>query len=94
MSPAKTKGGGEDAPTFDRSLGRLEEIVAELEQGGLGLETSLERYKEGVALLKGCRERLDGFRKQVEELTADGVVPHAGDPDVDPGASGGGDAPF
>lgn len=92
MSPAKTKGGGGDAPTFDQSLGRLEEIVAELEQGGLGLETSLERYKEGVALLKGCRERLDGFKKQVEELTADGIVAHAGDPDV--GGDGDGDTPF
>lgn len=73
---------GEAAPGFDASLGRLEEIVAELERGGIGLEDSLERYKEGVGLLKGCRERLASFRAQVEELTADGVVPHAGDPDA------------
>ena len=55
-------------------LGRAERRAA--------LEEALERYKGGVGLLKGCRERLAGFRAQVEELTADGVVDHAGDPDV------------
>lgn len=79
--PAK-KGAKNAAPRFDQSLGRLEEIVAELEQGGLGLEDSLSQYKEGVALLKGCREQLAGFRAQVEELTADGTRPFAGDPDA------------
>ena len=87
--PAK-KGGKPSAPRFDQSLGRLEEIVAELEQGGVGLEDSLEQYKEGVALLKGCRDQLAGFRAQVEELTADGTRPYAGDPDA--GAAGGTDA--
>ncbi|MEM1451374.1 MAG: exodeoxyribonuclease VII small subunit [Planctomycetota bacterium] len=81
-APAKNDDGTE--PSFDASLGRLEELVAELEEGGLGLEESLERYKEGVGLLKGCRERLAGFRAQVEELTAEGLQPHAADPDVDP----------
>ena len=79
--PAK-KGSKAPAPRFDQSLGRLEEIVGELEQGGLGLEDSLSQYKEGVALLKGCRDQLAGFRAQVEELTADGARPYAGDPDA------------
>jgi len=79
---AKRAKKGEAPAKFDESLERLEEVVAELEEGGLGLEEALERYKEGMGLLKGCRERLAGFRAQVEELTADGVVDHAGDPDV------------
>lgn len=66
------------SPTFDQSLGRLEEIVVDLEGGGLGLELSLERYKEGVGLLKGCRERLAAFRAQVEELKPDGTLTSAG----------------
>ncbi|QDV07440.1 Exodeoxyribonuclease 7 small subunit [Planctomycetes bacterium Poly30] len=81
----KKKSAKSEAPRFDQSLGRLEEIVAELEQGGLGLEDSLEQYKEGVALLKGCREQLAGFRAQVQELSVDGLRPHAGDPDFAPG---------
>lgn len=78
MSAAKKK----DAASFDESLGRLEEIVAQLEDGGLGLEDSLERYKEGVGLLKGCRERLASFRKQVEELRPDGSTAPVADPDA------------
>ncbi len=88
-APRKKAAGKAAPPRFDQSLGRLEEIVAELEQGGLGLEDSLAQYKEGVALLKGCREQLSGFRAQVEELSAEGVRPHAGDPDVRGGSSGG-----
>lgn len=85
-APRKKAAGKAAPPRFDQSLGRLEEIVAELEQGGLGLEDSLSQYKEGVALLKGCRDQLAGFRAQVEELSADGLRPHDGDPDVRGGA--------
>lgn len=87
-------------PGFDARLARLEEIVTELEGGGLALEPSIERYREGVELLKGCRALLGGYRKQVEELTRDAeasLKPYAGDPDVagnpdvagDPGVAGG-----
>lgn len=75
----------EARPGFDTRLERLESIVTDLEDGDLDLERCLERYKEGVALLRGCREELAGFRRQVEELTAEaegGVQPFDGDPDV------------
>lgn len=86
MSAKRGSKGSDKAPTmFDESLERLEEVVGELEEGGLGLEESLERYKEGVGLLKGCRERLASFRAQVEELTAEGVMDHDGDPDAPAG---------
>lgn len=85
MSPKKTSGAeSAPAPEFDASLERLEQIVRELEEGGLGLEVSLERYKEGVGLLKGCRTRLASFKAQVEELTAEGMAPYPGDPDTAP----------
>lgn len=84
---AGASGDAENTPSFDTSLGRLETLVAELEEGGLGLEESLDRYKSGIELLKSCRTRLAGFRAQVEELTADGLQPHDGDPDrTDPPA--------
>ncbi len=88
MSPKDTPEEAKPAsPTFDQSLGRLEEIVVELEGGGLGLESSLDRYKEGVGLLKGCRERLSAFRAQVEELKPDGTVVPAGGPGGAPGGA-------
>jgi len=70
-------------PTFDQRLQRLEAIVGELEQGGLALEPSIERYQEGVGLLRECRAVLQSLEKRVEELTAQGgLEPLAGDPDA------------
>jgi len=73
-------------PTFDRRLERLEAIVAELEQGELSLEPAIERYQEGVELLKGCHGILQRYQKRVEELTADAeqsLRPFVGDPDAE-----------
>lgn len=90
-SDAADSGASADAVPFDQRLGRLEAVVRELEGGGLGLEESIERYQEGIALLKGCHGTLQGFRARVEELgaEAEGVLtPFEGDPDV--GDEGGG----
>jgi len=71
-------------PGFDGRLARLEELVGALEEGGLELEPSIEGYKEGVALLKSCREILAGYQAQVQELgaEAEATTPYAGDPDA------------
>jgi exodeoxyribonuclease VII small subunit len=84
----RRKSAGEEpeaGPGFDERLARLEAIVAELEDGELGLEGALERYREGVELLRGCREQLGGFRRQVEELSdaaEQALRPYADDPDA------------
>ncbi len=82
----RTRSGAQEAePTFDERLARLEELVREMESGELGLESAIERYQEGVGLLKACRGVLDGYRRQVEELGADAessLEPYAGDPDA------------
>ena len=75
-----------EGPDFDERLGRLEKIVQEMEAGGLGLEQAIQSFQEGVGLLKGCREVLAGYRRQVEELTRgaeEALRPYAGDPDAD-----------
>jgi len=87
----KTQGDGDAGVTdeqggFDRRLGRLEEIVAELEQGGLELEPAIERYQEGIQLLKQCHLALGGYRRRVEELTREAeeaMRPFEGDPDFE-----------
>ena len=78
--------GKKQEPTFDERLERLEAIVGELEEGELGLEPAIERYEEGIGLLKDCHKLLAGYRKQVEELTRgaeDVLEPFDGDPDAD-----------
>ena len=74
-------------PTFDQRLERLESIVAELEQGELSLEPAIDRYQEGIGLLKDCHGLLQRYRKRVEELAQDAedsLRPFADDPDAGP----------
>ena len=55
-----------------------------MEQGELGLEPAIERYQEGIELLKACHAQLEGYRKRVEELSADAEAslrPYEADPD-------------
>ena len=55
--------------TIESALGRLEAIVAEIEKKPPSLEGLIERYEEGMALLKTCREKLDAAEKRVEIIT-------------------------
>ena len=57
--------------TFETSLMNLEKIVAELESGQLSLEDSLERYKNGIDLIKHCNKLIDKAEKEVVKLTKD-----------------------
>ena len=84
----------EKEASFDSRLAQLEKIVVDLEDGELELEPAIERYKEGVALLKSCREILGGYKQQVEELTREAEAslrPYEADPDARTGHGGAGD---
>jgi len=87
MTKAKSKASKSDENVdFDTRMERLETIVGELEGGGLALEPAIERYQEGIELLKQCHGVLSGFKKQVEELTKDAeeaLRPFESDPDLD-----------
>jgi exodeoxyribonuclease VII small subunit len=72
--------------SFDEQLARLEAIVTELDEGGLALEPAIQRYQEGIELLKQCHGQLEGYRQRVEELTRDAeraMRPFEDDPDAD-----------
>ena len=58
--------------SIELSLGRLEEIVEEIETTPPSLETLIERYEEGMKLLKICREKLDAAEKRIEIITRSG----------------------
>ena len=55
--------------TFEQALVELERIVSELEEGKIGLEDSLARYEQGVALLKRCHGQLQQAEQRILELT-------------------------
>lgn len=68
MSGAKRKTTSRSGPTFEEALEQVESIIDRIESGEIGLEESLERYREGVTLIKRCRSILDAAEQRVEEL--------------------------
>jgi len=58
-----------DPPRFEDALGRLEEIVHELEDGEVGLAESLAHYEEGVKLLRQCHTLLEGAERKIMLLS-------------------------
>jgi exodeoxyribonuclease VII small subunit len=54
---------------FEETLGRLEEIVHDLEDGKIGLDEALERYEEGVGLLRKAYETLQCAERKIALLT-------------------------
>ena len=54
--------------SFDESFAELQRVVAELEQGGLPLERSIELYERGVALHERCAALLNDAELRVQRL--------------------------
>ncbi|VEN74452.1 exonuclease VII small subunit [Candidatus Desulfarcum epimagneticum] len=57
--------------TFEKSMERLEQIVAELENGDIPLEKALKKFEEGVKLSKFCSQKLDETEQKVTALLKD-----------------------
>ena len=60
---------GDSSLTFEAALAELEQVVADLEGGELGLEESLQRYEQGVARLKQCQLQLAAAEQKIELLS-------------------------
>lgn len=58
--------------SFEQAMGRLEEIVNQLEQGDCGLDQSLKLFEEGAGLAAQCEELLDKAEQKVNLLLANG----------------------
>jgi exodeoxyribonuclease VII small subunit len=54
---------------FEDALERLEAIVHSLEDGDIGLNESLERYEEGIKLLRQSYELLERAERRIELLS-------------------------
>ena len=53
---------------FEKSLTQLEQIVADMEKGELGLEESLEHFEKGITIAKNCQDSLSQAKLRVERL--------------------------
>jgi exodeoxyribonuclease VII small subunit len=58
-------------PSFEKALGRLEEIVEKLENPDVTLDQTLALFQEGKRLSDLCRERLADAEQRVSQLLED-----------------------
>lgn len=54
--------------SFEGAVDSLQRIVADLEEGQLGLEESLARFEQGIGLLKNCYRILEQAEQKIELL--------------------------
>jgi len=55
---------------FETALERLEQIVAQLEQGDAPLQEALKLFREGTALVQTCTKQLEKAELEVVKLTS------------------------
>ena len=77
MSPAANKPA--EPPKkgdFEKSLGRLEEVVKRLESAELSLDEAMKLFEEGVTLSRECQKQLEEAEGRIEILLkkADGKI--------------------
>ena len=56
--------------SFEQALAGLDDIVARLESGEIGLEEAVGLFEQGQRYLATCRERLNAAQGRIDELTA------------------------
>lgn len=62
--------------SFEEAMAALEAVVANLEQGDVGLEESIKLYERGATLKAACEEKLKAAEEKVARITlGDGGTP-------------------
>lgn len=54
---------------FEEALGKLEEVVRELEKEDIALEDSMQKFEQGIKLSSHCLRKLNEAEQKIEELT-------------------------
>jgi exodeoxyribonuclease VII small subunit len=61
----------EPEPSFEQGLGRLEELVEELESGEPDLDRSLLLFEQGIRLVRTLGRKLDEAERRIDQLIKD-----------------------
>lgn len=56
--------------TFEGAMARLEEISAQLSQGALSLDESMDLYAEAAKLIAFCKKKLSAAQSKLEKVLA------------------------
>jgi exodeoxyribonuclease VII small subunit len=70
---------GQEAPSLEQTLKRLETIVAVLEREDLDLERALAMFEEGVAHIRSAQKIISETELRVQRLLADREGPYLED---------------
>ena len=83
-TPEKTAKAREKGMAFEEALARLEQIVAEMEEGKLPVDAMMKKFEEGMKLSTYCNRKLGEIRRKIEILVtkSDGQTEWR---EVDPG---------
>ena len=79
VSNRKAEMATNDSGEFEKALQRLEAIVQELEGDNVGLDKSVELFKEGKALARRCEELLKNAQSAIEASNRAESEPRAAD---------------
>ena len=55
--------------SFEQAIKELTSIVEKIEQGEIPLESSLQQYERGMALIAHCRTVLQKAEKRIEKIS-------------------------
>ena len=58
--------------SFEDAIKELAQIVDKIESGQVPLQTSIEQYEKGMALVKHCRGILQAAEKKIEKVSQQG----------------------
>ena len=58
--------------SFEDAIKELTQIVDKIESGQVPLQTSIEQYEKGMALVKHCRGILQAAEKKIEKVSQQG----------------------
>ncbi len=72
--PQSTSGEPAQAPAYETSVARVEEIVHRLDTGEASLGETLELVREGKGLIEQCAGELEAVGGALEELRLEDLV--------------------
>jgi exodeoxyribonuclease VII small subunit len=71
-----------DKLTYEQAVEALESIIAQIEEGSIGLEESIAAYRRGTALIRRCKALLSHAEQEIETIeSADAARDVSGDGD-------------
>lgn len=56
---------------FEEKMTELEKIIADLENGEIDLDQSIEKYTRAMTLVKECDEKLKNIEEQVSKMVTE-----------------------